>query len=564
MSETTRNGGRKRKREGLLGFFTHADGRSEKRGGASSSSSDAVRGRNQTEELEAEKWSCSVCTLLNSQKRCKCEVCRAPKPQRGEEEGHDTNPELTGSAENRDDTNTDNRAPSKARNAFTFMMVNAAKRPRKEKFVLHRSESNKLSWHWSVLDSQPLHSQTIDKQVSDKAGNASAPTTSINRSMSIAFSCKCALRDTTLTTPGCILLETNIESANPAALSSLRRIDYCHRMTPGQLKSALQKNVRTRRKEEAVMVAAALMRKDFVQFVRRIMIIVLEDSLLHPDYPFLSWLLLATSKGFVPDMLLMEECLRIVWEVASCKWRDSEPIDALLHSKDTNSDAKPVSVNIGTVSVDCMESTPAELVRAILCRARFGGMSGDMKMLSGFARLWIQRFKLDSNSAAADSGTDAEASKNASPTFTGSSSSISSSSTSGQNEHSRLKPPTSLGWLDFIAHAANDGDDRPDSFSAFLERRLRAEDIPLSAIDFHCVPQIMDSLMSRKECGRDVSHSLKSAMWYFSSSRNTKKLVSTGKSRAEGGEERARLLSLWAAFQRQTVEFQRQFIQSKF
>ena len=65
-------------------------------------------------------------------------------------------------------------------------------------------------------------------------------------------------------------------------------------MTLGQLKSALQKNVRRGRREEAVNVAAALLRKDVVQFVRRFMIIVLEDAVLHPDFPLLSWL---TEKG---------------------------------------------------------------------------------------------------------------------------------------------------------------------------------------------------------------------------------------------------------------------------
>ena len=89
-------------------------------------------------------------------------------------------------------------------------------------------------------------------------------------------------------------------------------------MTLGQLKSALQKNVRRGRREEAVNVAAALLRKDVVQFVRRFMIIVLEDAVLHPDFPLLSWLLLATSKGFVghaPDAGVFEN------RVGGCRLR---------------------------------------------------------------------------------------------------------------------------------------------------------------------------------------------------------------------------------------------------
>ena len=105
------------------------------------------------------------------------------------------------------------------------------------------------------------------------------------------------------------------------------------------------------------------------------------------------------------------------------------------------------------------------------------------------------------------------------------------------------------------------GEKRPRSFAMYLDRGLRASDIPIAAIDFHCVPGIIDHLLAGS---RKQSSSLQSAMWFFSSSRNTKKLVSTGRTRADGGEQRKQLLKLWAEHQRAAVLFQRNFIQSRF
>ena len=169
-----------------------------------------------------------------------------------------------------------------------------------------------------------------------------------------------------------------------------------------------------------------------------------------------------------------------------------------------------------------------------------------MRMLDGFARLWMKRLKKHSPE-------DTPARIGVRP------------------------PPTSSSWLAFMHHAAHGrphgpgepeketeegvGEKRPRSFAMYLDRGLRASDIPIAAIDFHCVPGIIDHLLAGS---RKQSSSLQSAMWFFSSSRNTKKLVSTGRTRADGGEQRKQLLKLWAEHQRAAVLFQRSFIQSRF
>lgn len=51
--------------------------------------------------------------------------------------------------------------------------------------------------------------------------------------------------------------------------------------------------------------------------------IIVEDSLLHPAAPLLTWLMVATSKGYRPPPLLLEAFLCVVHETAACPVRDS-------------------------------------------------------------------------------------------------------------------------------------------------------------------------------------------------------------------------------------------------
>lgn len=54
-----------------------------------------------------------------------------------------------------------------------------------------------------------------------------------------------------------------------------------------------------------------------------VLVIVVEDSLLHPAAPFLSWLMTATSKGYRPPACLVDAFLCVVYETAACPVRDS-------------------------------------------------------------------------------------------------------------------------------------------------------------------------------------------------------------------------------------------------
>lgn len=56
-------------------------------------------------------------------------------------------------------------------------------------------------------------------------------------------------------------------------------------------------------------------------FRRRVLVIIVEDSLIHPCAPLLSWLMVATSKGYRPPSCLVEAFLHVVYETAACPVR---------------------------------------------------------------------------------------------------------------------------------------------------------------------------------------------------------------------------------------------------
>jgi hypothetical protein len=98
------------------------------------------------------------------------------------------------------------------------------------------------------------------------------------------------------------------------------------RLSKGVLQSALQKGVRRGRPAPDIRaLAAELWRRDQVDGVRRLLIIAVEDSALHPAAPLLVWMMLAHAAG-VRDLGSVFEgaFIAIAAEVAACPWADKE------------------------------------------------------------------------------------------------------------------------------------------------------------------------------------------------------------------------------------------------
>ena len=179
-----------------------------------------------------------------------------------------------------------------------------------------------------------------------------------------------------------------------------------HRVSQSVLASALQKNVRRKRVGPAYRVAKAMSRKNdtFIQCVRRLMIISIEDGTLHPDLPFLAWLMIALSKNFVASNLIKEEVCRIAGELAAQEFRDDgNDFDFVVDEKECEKEDDDVGVVDDVLPpLSAIQekfgsnSEETHLLTSLIVRAQFGGMEGDVRMLKKFIRVWMRRFETDS------------------------------------------------------------------------------------------------------------------------------------------------------------------------
>ena len=201
------------------------------------------------------------------------------------------------------------------------------------------------------------------------------------------------------------------------------------------LKSIFQKSIRRKKPIPSIKVGAELMDKSFGDFIRRLPIIILEDSTYHPKFPFLIWLLMASSKEYVPTFRIKKYILTIIYEVASCRYQDLPqrlPSLSSTHGNNENNNNNNNNMNCtgntntrrhpkhpltlsylhnkciargctqitdddfctGTTTGVTMQHNDELIVWAILVRAKYGGMNGDIKMLHRFAHSWYDRFFL--------------------------------------------------------------------------------------------------------------------------------------------------------------------------
>ena len=151
--------------------------------------------------------------------------------------------------------------------------------------------------------------------------------------------------------------------------------------SPSLLKSNIQKNVRRGNVDGAVRSAKSLMELNEVDCLRRLPIIIIEDSILHPRLDEYAKMLVKVS-GKTGTPLTNEEkttALTIIGDAARCEWRDLDSGNPEDGGKDYA--MQPVK---GTREND--------LVNALLYRSRIGGSKWDYWMLTGQARVWNKRF----------------------------------------------------------------------------------------------------------------------------------------------------------------------------
>jgi len=344
------------------------------------------------------------------------------------------------------------------------------------------------------------------------------------------------------------------------------------RLSVPVLKSMLQKNIRRRRPLPAVRVAMELADKSYGDLVRRIPIMVLEDSILHPDFPLLVWLMVAESKGFKPTQQLMTKLMRIVFEVASCPMKDPLPPDNM-SADDSENGGEDDTDLADALGPDC-----EMMLRAMLLRVSYGGMKCDTEMLVQYEQLWRKRFHaqmegpdvvaLHTQDPEALSQTKArgEASTNFKTTKLDATAHV---TMSGGN-------PLQILWSDLPAHshekaAAQSGGLVPNLITVRLEK-LSPSDAIHNGVDFHC-SAVLETVLSDKsiaaaiaqrmvktsvgnapEEGEDKAEAMmniaKLCMWRYSSGVNHKRDLSSmaDANVANTNDKDKQLKELWEEF----------------
>ena len=445
------------------------------------------------------------------------------------------------------------------------MMAAAAKPPRKEHFALFigaRPPSDDPSvwttwgkkWHWTWTD----------------AASAAPPLS--------AWRGEVVLKEIGVGKPGSIALSTNVRSLSATPPIAAPR----HRFGVQVLQSALQKAVRRRQPTAAVRLARALQTASWTSFIRRLPIIIIEDSTLHPALPLIIWLLVSSSKGWAPSQVHLDACLTVVYEVASCCAKDV----GRLHSGSSDvavlggeEDAPPegaaarCATHAPLLSSACDalggRGAHAALVRSILTRARFGGMKCDVAMLERYSRLWFERFRGVGTArppplAALPFGGSGEVK------VTRDASDLDPSATAAVSSASPNASATAAPWLRFIAEI-HGGESAAASTSASARAASRSElqrtDLPLAAIDFHCTDVAREVLRGLGGDAGLEEGELKSAIWSFSSSVNHRRRWREGRVLEEGKEEeaaaRAELSEVWVKCESAVRAFARRYITAR-
>ncbi|KAL7459409.1 hypothetical protein ACHAWC_011205 [Mediolabrus comicus] len=299
-----------------------------------------------------------------------------------------------------------------------------------------------------------------------------------------------SLTKSSTTTTTCNHTTTNPQQPPPRLVQRHSRLSISH------LKSCLQKSIRRRKPLPAVRVAMELADKSWTDLIRRLPIIILEDSTLHPDFSLLVWLMIADSKGYIPSRELIVRVMQIVFEMAACPLKDSveHSEDASLTKSITdkgsdNIDNNPTnSFSLCSSSSDLFPTQQYQdnsrgkeceaTIRSMLLRAQYGGMKCDVDMLHAFAKLWLQRFNDKSHPVP--------------------------NSILGTKSATDSTPNTNdLKWMDVprIIHTkAREQSEKLVTMNIFnptgIVVALNTNDVCPAGIDFHCSP-VVDHLLSR-------------------------------------------------------------------
>ena len=257
----------------------------------------------------------------------------------------------------------------------------------------------------------------------------------------------------------------------------------------GYLKSLLQKSIRRGDPNLAVQSAYHLMHLDFDDFIRRLPIIMIEDTSAHTCFSTLVWFMVAAAScpaSFKFDRSVYEYILGSVLVICNIP---------VYHAVPSSSAAKPQSASVGAgdggepaliqplskklVRYNALKEPYKSLCYALQLRRAYGGMACDMEMLDKYAEEWARISGITSDMSGSDS-------KNRSGSL--------------HDKWLQKAPVRSIHLASLPALMLTEWD--------------------VAAIDFHCAPQLIDHVVAEFPDFEARGEYIKKLIWHYSSKIN--------------------------------------------
>ena len=145
------------------------------------------------------------------------------------------------------------------------------------------------------------------------------------------------------------------------------------------LKSNLQKCIRRNIVNKSIKTSYNLIETDFLQFIRRISIIMLEDCVIDSSFTTIVWMTSAFPE-WEPNFIVKSWLLGLVYYLSDCKIRE-------IYNKG-------VKFNILNFinDINSLDDVNKSIIYSLEFRKSYGGMKGDMDMISYFSYTWFKRF----------------------------------------------------------------------------------------------------------------------------------------------------------------------------
>ena len=148
----------------------------------------------------------------------------------------------------------------------------------------------------------------------------------------------------------------------------------------GFLKSLLQKAIRRNEPEIAVKCAYHYILLDLQDFLRRLPIIIIEDTTLHEVYSTLIWLMVASNIKECKNLfekVIYEYLMGVVYVIAKSPYYHS-----------LNKEVEEVKFDILKEGINTKNEPLKSLIYSLMVRKAYGGMKCDLVMLEKYAYIW--------------------------------------------------------------------------------------------------------------------------------------------------------------------------------